>query len=258
MNQQATFATALLDPARPCPPGLLAWNSSDPARRFAVYRNNVVVSLIEALAEAFPVTRELVGEDFFRAMARVFALARPPASAMMVDYGSDFADFIAAFPPAASLPYLADVARLERCRIEAYHAADAAPLDAARLAAALADPDLLPELCLALHPSLRLLASDYAIVSLWAAHQGVGELAGLHTSSPECALILRCGLDVETTLIPPEAGAFVSCLQSGRRLEEAMAAATTVDAAFDPAFIITTLIEKGALCALRHQGEQDD
>ena len=73
VGSQAAFAAALLYPARPCPPGLHAWNGSDPAARLAVYRNNVVSSLIDALADTFPVVQQLVGEEFFRAMAGVFA-----------------------------------------------------------------------------------------------------------------------------------------------------------------------------------------
>ena len=69
MNQ-ALFAATLLDPTLPCPPGLTAWNGSDLTRRLAVHRNNVVVSLVDALADTFPVTQQLVGEDFFRTMAR--------------------------------------------------------------------------------------------------------------------------------------------------------------------------------------------
>ncbi len=70
MSTHAAFAEALLDPAAPCPPGLTSWNGSDPAQRFAIYRNNVIVGLIDALADTYPVTEELVGEAFFRAMAR--------------------------------------------------------------------------------------------------------------------------------------------------------------------------------------------
>jgi hypothetical protein len=72
---------------------LIAWNGSDPARRFAVYRNNVVVSLIDALADTFPVTQELVGEDFFRAMAGVFVRHAPPTSALLAEYGEGFSGF---------------------------------------------------------------------------------------------------------------------------------------------------------------------
>lgn len=53
MSHQQAIAAALLDPAQPCPPGLTTWNGSDPAHRFAVYRNNVIVSLVDALADTF-------------------------------------------------------------------------------------------------------------------------------------------------------------------------------------------------------------
>lgn len=258
MSAQAAFATALVDPVLPCPPGLVAWNGSDPARRFAVHRNNVVVSLIDALADGFPVVQELVGDEFFRAMARRYVVDRPPASAVMAEYGDDFADFIAGFAPAAGLPYLADLARLERCRVAACHAADAAAIDTAQLAAALADPAALPGLCLALHPALRVLAADYAVVSLWAAHQGIGELAEVRPERPESALVLRCGLDVEVIGITAADAAFVTALAAGRCLGQAMAAAGAHDAAFDPTAILAALIAKGAVSALNPQGENHD
>lgn len=264
MSTQAAFAAALVDPALPCPPGLLAWNGSDPARRFAVYRNNVVVSLIDALADGYPVVQALVGDEFFRAMARRYVVDRPPASAVMAEYGDDFADFIAGFAPAAGLPYLADLARLERCRVTACHAADAAAIDPARLAAALAEPATLPDLRLALHPALAVLTSDYAVVALWAAHQGLGELAEVRPDTPESALVLRYGLDVEVIGIPAAAAAFVASLAAGYCLGQAMAAAGAHEAAFDPTAILATLIAKGAVCTVctasaRHpQGEHHD
>ena len=54
-RNEARFAAALLDSRQGCPAGLRTWNGSDPAARLAVYRNNVVSSLIDALADTFPV-----------------------------------------------------------------------------------------------------------------------------------------------------------------------------------------------------------
>ncbi|MEZ5722575.1 MAG: DNA-binding domain-containing protein [Paracoccaceae bacterium] len=59
-------------------------------KRFDVYRNNVVVSLSEALATGFPVVRKLVGEAFFSAMAGVFVRAHPPRSPVLTMYGEGF------------------------------------------------------------------------------------------------------------------------------------------------------------------------
>ncbi len=139
MSAHQLFADSLLAEQPACPPGLTAWNQSDPGRRFAVYRNNVMVSLIDALADTYPVTQALVGEEFFRAMAGVFARSRPPRSPVMAHYGEGFAGFIEDFQPAAGLPYLADVARLELLRVQAYHAADAAAVPAEEIALLLAD-----------------------------------------------------------------------------------------------------------------------
>lgn len=253
MNPLDDFAAALLDPDRPCPDGLKVWNGADPARRFRVYRNNVAVALIDALADTFPVTQELVGETFFRAMARLHALAQPPQSPILAFYGAAFPDFIDGFPPAAGLPYLADVARLEYLRVLACHAADAPPLDTAGLAAALADEAALPSLGLTLHPSLHVLSSASAVVSLWAAHQGVLELSTVVPEKAETALILRNGIDVEVLQVAPAAGCFIKILLAGGTLGEAAAAAsaaTTADADFDLAGVLGLLLQKSAITAL--------
>lgn len=160
MNDQALFAAALLDPDAPCPDGLTTWNGSDPARRFAVYRNNVIVSLIDALADTFPVTLELVGEAFFRAMAGIFVRRTPPRSTLLVDYGSGLPTFIERFEPAHPVPYLADVARLEMLRVRAFHAADADPLTLDQIAQALTNGTTACSACdsssLAGHPQFAL------------------------------------------------------------------------------------------------------
>ena len=118
---QADLAAALLAPERAAPAGLA------PQARLAVYRNNVVVSLTDALAAAYPAVLSLVGERFFKAAAGVYVRAEPPRSPVLITYGQSFAQFLEGFAPAAKLPFLADVARLERLWLEAYHAADAAP-----------------------------------------------------------------------------------------------------------------------------------
>lgn len=257
MTQQRTFAAALLDPEKTCPPGLTTWNGSDPARRFAVYRNNVAVSLVDALADTFAVTQELVGETFFRAMARVYAYARPPASRLMAFYGDTFPDFIEHFQPAAGVPYLADVARLEFLRVRAYHAADIAPVAVDRFAAALADESALPTVRLRLHPSLAVLASRSAVVSLWAAHQDVGELAAVVTDRPETALILRHGLDVEVIGIAPADGVFIAALWHGTPLGPALQEATSIDTGFNPAQSLGLLIQKNAVVELHATGTNE-
>ncbi len=79
MTGQTEFATALLDPAQPTPEGLQNPFGGPAAKRFDVYRNNVAVSLTEALETGFPTIAKLVGMIFFKAMAgSTCAPTRPP------------------------------------------------------------------------------------------------------------------------------------------------------------------------------------
>ena len=260
MSPQQAFADSLLAEQATCPPGLATWNGSDPAPRFAVYRNNVMVSLIDALADTFPVTQALVGEEFFRAMAAAFARANPPRSPVMAHYGAGFAGFIEEFPPAAGLPYLADVARLEVLRVQAYHAADAESVSDEAIALLLAEPGRLPAARFTLHPSLRIMESHHAVVSLWAAHQGEdvdSALAAVDVAQPESALLLRSGLDVETYRITSGTAKFIRQLQVGRGLGAAVELALAADAAFDMAEALGLLIRAGAISGIANpEGEQ--
>jgi len=250
VTQESDFASALLAAELHCPQDLMAWNGSDPAQRFGVYRNNVMVSLLDALADTFAVTQELVGEEFFRAMARLHVQASPPQSPLLAFYGADFPDFIATFPPASGIAYLADVARLEYLRVLAYHAADATPLSAAEIGECLADAQFLSSLRLRLHPSLAVLASSAAVVSLWAAHQGVGDLAEVAPDCAETALVLRQGMAVEVMRIPAAAGCFIAAIRSGSRLGDAAEAAMALDEHFDLVDALGLLLHKSAITAL--------
>ena len=250
VSTQQVFAAALLNPQADCPEGLKSWNRSDPARRFDVYRNNVVSSLIDALADTFPVLQELVGEEFFRAMARAFVPGSPPSSAMLVRYGEGFADFVSSFAPARSLPYLGDVARLEMARVQAYHAADVQSIDAPALARAMSQPELVERLVATLHPSLRVLRSRHAIVSLWSAHHGELDISQVDAGAAEDAMVLRRDLEVLVLCLPAGAAVFVQALSTGESLGTAAARAQLQDDRFDLNQCLEQLLRLGAICTL--------
>lgn len=249
-RSQAVFAAALLDPGQPCPPGLVAWNGSDPNARLAVYRNNVVSSLIDALADTFPVCQELVGCEFFRAMAGRFVRQAPPRSRILAHYGDAFPAFVAAFEPARSVPYLADVARLEAARVRAYHAADAPTVASESVSLALASGERIGELRLACHPSVAVIDSRYAVVSLWVAHQGEADLGAVDPDTAEAAIVVRAGLEVLVLRAPAGAAAFVAALLQGRSLADAAAAATDAAAGFDLSATLALLLGHAVLSAI--------
>jgi hypothetical protein len=225
MPHEAAIAAALLDPEHP-PPQAIA-----PAHRFAVYRNNVVLSLIDALAARFPAVRKTLGAEFFTHAARISVAQHPPTSPILTFYGDDFAAFLDAFSACAELPYLGDLARLEASRTRAYHAANTATLGAEALARI--RPEQLPALRFALHPAVAIIASRHPIVTIWAMNVGELPLAPIKNWRGEDALITRPELDVEVRRLPPGAAVFLTRLASGEFLGNAAAAAFEAAAQFD-------------------------
>jgi hypothetical protein len=244
---QAAFASALLDPDQPVPQALMAHSGQRPVRRFAVYRNNVVTSLVGALRAKFPATARIVGEEFFAGMARVFVTTRPPRSRILHTYGDNFGDFIDEFPPAAELPWLADVARLEAARTRAYHAADAEPLSTAAFSGV--EPDAVAGMRLTLHPSLAIVRSRHPVVTIWMMNAGEAELAPVDENQREDALILRPGMQVAVHKLPAGGAAFLLALASGATLAEAASCATADDPGFDLTTNLAGMIQSGAVTA---------
>jgi hypothetical protein len=100
----------------------IAADSFDGPERLAIYRNNFLISLGEALKANFPVTLQLLGADFFEQAARRFVLGHPPQRPCLFEYGADFADHLRDLPHLATRPYIVDMARFEFARIAAYNA----------------------------------------------------------------------------------------------------------------------------------------
>ena len=112
---QDGLASALLPPpgASVPPPAWLDALLAQPG--FAVYRNTVVKGCIDALQANYPAVHALVGSDWLRATAHAFVHEHPPTDGRLMGYGAGFAEFLEGFGPAANLPYLGAVARLDRC-----------------------------------------------------------------------------------------------------------------------------------------------
>lgn len=235
------FADALLQPGSPVPKGVINPDGVPATKRFDVYRNNVIVSLIDALASRYPSVQKLVGDEFFQAMAREFVIAHPPSTPVMLSYGQNFPNFLDVFPPAASLPYLSGVARVENARRCAYHAADATPIDPSILGTI--PPEQFETVTFETHPSLILIDSEFAIKSIWHANsQGIALEIPINT--PESVLICRPQMDVVVRDLPNGAFAFLTEVEKGNTLGEAAQAGLLASPVFDLANTLT-----GALSA---------
>lgn len=248
MTSQTDFRAALLDAAQPQPEGLSDGNGRPAGRRYNVYRNNVAVSLTDALETGFPAVAKLIGTENFRNIAGLYLRQSPPESPRMMLYGRGFGDFLDAFAPLAKYPYLGDVARLEFALRESYHATDSTPIDPAALGI---DPEALMASTLTLAPSLRLLRSPYPIVSLWRYNM----VADAPKPQPEAqdALILRAEFDPEPHALPQGGAAFVTALLQGRPLGAAYEAGLSETPAFDLSAMLTLLLGGNAITSLKEQ-----
>jgi hypothetical protein len=243
----AAFASALIDPRRETPSVVAGPKGKAATKRYNVYRNNITVSLIDALAAIYPAVQRITGVDFFRAMARFHIRATPPTSPLLFEYGRDLPAFIESYEYARSMPWLADTARIERAWLDAYHAADAEPLSPAALAAF--PSERLADVVFTVHPATQIVCSRFSAVTIFATNRNNGPLGPIDASTPEDALITRPDLDVVVRHLPPGGALFLTHLISGRSLGEATAAALEASPSFDIASNIAGMIQTGAFTA---------
>ena len=192
----------------------------------AVYRNTIAKGCVDALAANFPTVQSMVGEDWFRAAAALFAREAPPTTAALLNYGEAFPAWLERFPPAADLPYLAGIAHLDRLWTEALFAAEAPALDAEALARLA--PEVLAETRLGLHPSVRFAAFDAGLPSLWRAARGGAKDLEI-SETPETLLLVRHGEAVASRVVGAAETAFLRACRDGLTAGEAAEAAATAD-----------------------------
>jgi len=235
---QAAFAAALSNAETP-PPSL--FTPCDAAARFAVYRNNVAVAEIAALATQFPTVAQLVGDEAFAGLARAFAQKSPPRSPILAEYGAEFPKFVATFLDEhgdGQTPHLPDIARLDWAILTALRAqeAEALPLptlthlDPARIGAARAR----------LHPALAIVASDWPLLSLRHPRGDVSDWRG------QTILVLRPQDEIALIDLAPGAAAFLRACQAGATLAEAAEAGMAADPDFDFGQTLVALTGAGA------------
>ena len=244
LSSYTAFASALINPERATPAVVSGPKGKAAAKRYNVYRNNVTVSLIDALAAVYPAVQRITGVDFFRAMARSHIRATPPCSPLLSEYGRDFPAFIERYEYASSMPWLADAARIERAWLDAYHAADAEPLPPAALAAV--PQEKLADLDFIAHPATRIVRSRFSAVTIVASNRGNEPVGRIDASIPEDALITRPDFEVMLRRLPPGGATFIESLMSGRSLGEAAASALEISSSFDIAANIAGMIDAGA------------
>ncbi|WP_326941982.1 MNIO family bufferin maturase [Actimicrobium sp. GrIS 1.19] len=219
------------------------------AQRLALYRGNLGATWDKTLSGAYPVIQALVGEEFFAALARAFGMAHPSTDGDLNRYGERFADFLASFRHVAEYPYFPDVARCEWALHRAHHEAGAAPLVSAELASL--TPEQFDQVRFTIHPACTLIASEWAVVDIWLAHQ-TGEDAAMPELLAQNNYAVTVRPQWQATLLPLSRGAHTALqhVQQGATLGDALDAALAVESEFDPGKWLQQWIRHGVLVAM--------
>ncbi|MDA7426787.1 HvfC/BufC N-terminal domain-containing protein [Thalassococcus lentus] len=241
---QDAFRAGLLDARVPVPEGLKDNEGRSAGRRYAVYRNNVAVSLREALETGFPAVASLLGKENFAMVAGHFLRQSPPASPLMMHYGEGFPAFLEAAEPLAHIPYLGDIARLELAQRASYHAADCPAFDPA-VFQDLSDGALMAGY-LVLAPATKLVKSRWPMLSIYRYATQPG--AAKPGAAPENVLITRPEFDPVLHPLDAAAAGFVQACLSGGNFGAALEAAGPE---FDLPNTLSLLLSSGAIAQLK-------
>lgn len=239
---QDRFAQALRDPgaAAASDIGRLARHPG-----FAVYRNTVMKGWVDALVANYPAVSRLVGVEWLRAAAARYAREAPPCDARMLFYGERFADFLAGFEAAASLPYLRGVAQLDRLWIEAHAAPDEPALAPAQLGTLA--PEALGQCMLRPHAAARWSwFDDQPIYTIWERNRSGLDMPAELEWHGEGALLVRPADAVAWVALDAAGCAFLDASAAGKCLAQAAHAALQVRPDCDIARLFSTLLEAGA------------
>ncbi len=217
-------------PGLPLP--LFVGEEDDVARRLAVYRGNVLAASGQALAAAYPVIGQVVGAEFFDALARAYLAHSPSTNGDLNQYGMQFPAFLEGFPPVRELPYLPDLARLEWAVHRAHYAADVDRLDVSRLASV---PEAAqPNLRLKLNPLCALFESRYPLARIWEIHQKdyAGEFSVQFHGGPFRTLVSRPRFRAQANAITAGEYELLAATAAGATLSEALDRALRTDPGF--------------------------
>lgn len=244
------FAPALLDPDLDTPTGIVGPDGNISPKRFSVYRNNVVSSLMEAMEQTYPGVKHTIGAENFATVRRIFIKNHPPSSPIMQSYGDLFPEFLKDFKPLHHSPFIVDLANAELSWIEAYHAPDAKIMDADELGKI--EPERLMETKFVSHPATAIISSNYALYEMFCARENETNSITSREKSKftRSVLITRPHLAVEVNELDEANTAFFNMITNDHSLGESVECAMQLDAGFDISSTIALMLSTGSMTDL--------
>lgn len=197
--------------------------SLDAAQRVGIYRHSVHGILWQYLRSLYPVCQHLVGNAFFEQVCDQYIDQFPPTRPFLAEYGDGFAAFLHQHPSLTALRWIAEVARLEWARQQAWNAVNQAAADFSRLA--WLDEEQQASLRLQLPASAQWLESDYAIHAIWLAHQPEESaeklpLEQINLHQPSAILVWRQGRSLRQTCVGETERQFLQAVLHAATLPE--------------------------------------
>ena len=247
---QSQFTRVVMDASLPVPDGISDAQNRPAGSRFNVYRNNIAVSLTEAMHTAFPVIAKLLGDQNMDGLSRLYLRSHPPSSPLMMFYGEQFPAFLAGMEQLNHLGYLSDVAQLELALRRAYHAADATPIISDTLAQI--PPDVLMHTMIILAPSVQVVASCWPIFDIW--RFNTLDNAPKPAAIEQDVLITRPEFDPIPKVLSPGGATWITALKQGLSIGEAHASTLTTTPEFDLGATLALLLQGDAIINLKTKG----
>ncbi len=207
---------------------------------FDVYRNTSARGAVEALRAAYPTVDMLIGAEMFTQVALDYRGERPPTSPVLSDYGADFPAYLVRQPWTGELPYLADVARLDRLWLESFLADDHVSSSGA---AVMAEPARIM-----LHPAARFAWLETPAMTIWQAHRDPDGLDELEPEwQPEGALFTRPGQQVRAEQIDRACHQLLLSCATPSRVDDCVTAVAAAFPEADVPKLLGSCVASGAL-----------
>lgn len=195
----------------------------EPGNRALVYRNSGYAAVTSALRSNYPALAGVLSETSFGELARGYADAFPPRYRSLTGYGERLADYLHSQAGANTFAWTRDIARLDRAWLESHLSEDGPVFDPGSLSGE--DESRLLDSKVRLHPSVRLVVTDWEVFDIWTSAR-IGTLSGaahLINDLSEIVLCWRPYHEVIDLHLSGAEAAFLFALKAGMTLSDACA-----------------------------------
>lgn len=177
-NIEKTFVGSLLQPQENDTvflSELLPLNSISKEKQLSIYRSNINGAHQKVLGQVYPAILNILGEDYFNQLCRVYRFEYPSMDADLNNYGENFSLFIEEqieqHQELIGLEYLADLAWLEWNWHAIYYAKNDKLFSFDKLASI--DPELQGKIYFRISNAFSLHSTIYPLLDIWNANKGL-------------------------------------------------------------------------------------